>query len=186
MRNMKNKRSKLITVLFVAAMSVSLFTGCSNDATITGLDEGALPELASGTRAVTDELIESDSISNFSLLAATEYSDAELKKRIRDGWWRQYANTTEDGKTTPEMWERTDYTQNIYPEAPILFFVGNGVAENVDIQFVQPGTIPLYCKEVGIDLYEFKTGYNVPVFFQFTSKSTGNVVDTIIFFIKDI
>lgn len=84
------------------------------------------------------------------------------------------------------MWERTDYTQNIYPEAPILFFVGNGVAENVDIQFVQPGTIPLYCKKVGIDLYEFKTGYNVPVFFQFTSKSTGNVVDTIIFFIKDI
>lgn len=183
---MKNKRSKLITVLFVAAMSVSLFTGCSNDATITGLDEGALPELASDTRAVTDELIESDSISNFSLLAATEYSDAELKKRIRDGWWRQYANTTEDGKTTPEMWERTDYTQNIYPEAPILFFVGNGVAENVDIQFVQPGTIPLYCKKVGIDLYEFKTGYNVPVFFQFTSKSTGNVIDTIIFFIKDI
>ena len=145
-----------------------------------------MPELASDTRAVTDELIESDSISNFSLLAATEYSDAELKKRIRDGWWRQYANTTEDGKTTPEMWERTDYTQNIYPEAPILFFVGNGVAENVDIQFVQPGTIPLYCKKVGIDLYEFKTGYNVPVFFQFTSKSTGNVVDTIIFFIKDI
>ena len=82
---MKNKRRKLITVLFVAAMSVSLFTGCSNDATITGLDEGALPELASDTRAVTDELIESDSISNFSLLTATEYSDAELKKRIRDG-----------------------------------------------------------------------------------------------------
>ena len=73
---MKNKRGKLITVLFVAAMSVSLFTGCSDDATITGLDEGALPELASDTRAVTDELIESDSISNFSLLAATEYSDA--------------------------------------------------------------------------------------------------------------
>ena len=63
MRNMKNKRGKLITVLFVAAMSVSLFTGCSDDATITGLDEGALPELASDTRAVTDELIESDSIS---------------------------------------------------------------------------------------------------------------------------
>ena len=82
MRNMKNKRGKLITVLFVAAMSVSLFTGCSDDATITGLDEGALPELASDTRAVTDELIESDSISNFSLLAATEYSDAELKERI--------------------------------------------------------------------------------------------------------
>ena len=41
---MKNKRGKLITVLFVAAMSVSLFTGCSDDATITGLDEGALPE----------------------------------------------------------------------------------------------------------------------------------------------
>lgn len=79
---MKNKRGKLITVLFVAAMSVSLFTGCSDDATITGLDEGALPELASDTRAVTDELIESDSISNFSLLAATEYSDAELKERI--------------------------------------------------------------------------------------------------------
>ena len=57
---MKNKRGKLITVLFVAAMSVSLFTGCSDDATITGLDEGALPELASDTRAVTDELIESD------------------------------------------------------------------------------------------------------------------------------
>ena len=39
---MKNKRGKLITVLFVAAMSVSLFTGCSDDATITiyGLDEG--------------------------------------------------------------------------------------------------------------------------------------------------
>ena len=36
MRNMKNKRGKLITVLFVAAMSVSLFTGCSDDATITG------------------------------------------------------------------------------------------------------------------------------------------------------
>ena len=46
---MKNKRGKLITVLFVAAMSVSLFTGCSDDATITGLDEGALPELASDT-----------------------------------------------------------------------------------------------------------------------------------------
>lgn len=49
----ENKRGKLITVLFVAAMSVSLFTGCSDDATITGLDEGALPELASDTRAVT-------------------------------------------------------------------------------------------------------------------------------------
>ena len=30
MRNMKNKRGKLITVLFVAAMSVSLFTGCND------------------------------------------------------------------------------------------------------------------------------------------------------------
>ena len=91
---MKNKRGKLITVLFVAAMSVSLFTGCSDDATITGLDEGALPELASDTRTVTDELIESDSISNFSLLAATEYSDAELKERIRSGWWKQYYDYT--------------------------------------------------------------------------------------------
>ena len=98
MRNMKNKRGKLITVLFVAAMSVSLFTGCSDDATITGLDEGALPELASDTRAVTDELIESDSISNFSLLAATEYSDAELKKRIRNGWWKQYSYTLPNGR----------------------------------------------------------------------------------------
>ena len=105
MRNMKNKRGKLITVLFVAAMSVSLFTGCSDDATITGLDEGALPELASDTRAVTDELIESDSISNFSLLAATEYSDAELKKRIRNGWWKQYSYTLPNGRVTPEISE---------------------------------------------------------------------------------
>lgn len=128
MRNMKNKRGKLITVLFVAAMSVSLFTGCSDDATITGLDEGALPELASDTRAVTDELIESDSISNFSLLAATEYSDAELKKRIRSGWWKQYY------------------------------------------------------EEISTGFYEFKIAYPVPVFFEFVSKKTGEIIDTIIFF----
>lgn len=75
----ENKRRKLITVLLLL-QCLLVFYRCSNDATITGLDEGALPELASDTRAViTDELIESDSISNFSLLAATEYSDAELK-----------------------------------------------------------------------------------------------------------
>lgn len=183
---MKNKRSKLITVLFVAAISVSLFTGCSDDATITGLDESALPELTSDTRAVTDELIESDSISSFSLLTATEYSDAELKKRIRSGWWKQYAYTLSNGNTTPEIWVQTDYTQNIYPEAPILFFIGNSVSKNVELKFIAPGTTPTYFKDLGGDMYEFKAGYNVPIFFQFVSKSTGNVVDTIIFFIKDI
>lgn len=107
---------------FVAAMSVSLFTGCSNDATITGLDEGALPELASDTRAVTDELIESDSISNFSLLAATEYSDAELKKRIRDGWWKQYAYTLPDGKVT-QKYQNILIIRRIYIRMLLHYFM---------------------------------------------------------------
>ena len=182
MRNMKNKRGKLITVLFVAAMSVSLFTACSDDATITGLDEGALPELASDTRAVTDELIESDSISNFSLLAATEYSDAELKKRIRNGWWKQYSYTLPNGRVTPEISEYTDYTQNIYPDATTLFFVGSEVLENVNVQFSQIGTTPYYYEEINTGFYEFKVAYPVPVFFEFVSKKTGEIIDTIIFF----
>ena len=171
MRNMKNKRGKLITVLFVAAMSVSLFTGCSDDATITGLDEGALPEL-----------IESDSISNFSLLAATEYSDAELKKRIRNGWWKQYSYTLPNGRVTPEISEYTDYTQNIYPDATTLFFVGSEVLENVNVQFSQIGTTPYYYEEINTGFYEFKVAYPVPVFFEFVSKKTGEIIDTIIFF----
>ena len=165
---MKNKRGKLITVLFVAAMSVSLFTGCSDDATITGLDEGALPELASDTRAVTDELI--------------EYSDAELKKRIRNGWWKQYSYTLPNGRVTPEISEYTDYTQNIYPDATTLFFVGSEVLENVNVQFSQIGTTPYYYEEINTGFYEFKVAYPVPVFFEFVSKKTGEIIDTIIFF----
>ena len=59
MRNMKSKKSKLIAAFFVAAMSFSLFTGCSDDATMIGLNEGVLPELISDTRAVADGLIQS-------------------------------------------------------------------------------------------------------------------------------
>lgn len=148
----------------------------------TGLDEGALPELASDTRAVTDELIESDSISNFSLLAATEYSDAELKKRIRNGWWKQYSYTLPNGRVTPEISEYTDYTQNIYPDATTLFFVGSEVLENVNVQFSQIGTTPYYYEEINTGFYEFKVAYPVPVFFEFVSKKTGEIIDTIIFF----
>lgn len=179
---MKNKRSKLITVLFVAVMSVSLFTGCSDDATITGLDEGALPELVSDTRAVTDELIKPDSISSFSLSTAIEYSDAELKKRIRSGWWKQYAYTLQDGRVTPEISEYTDYTQNIYPDATTLFYVGSEVLENVNVQFSPIGTTPYYYEEINTGFYEFKVAYPVPVFFEFVSKKTGEIIDTIIFF----
>lgn len=182
MRNMKSKKSKLIAAFFVAAMSFSLFTGCSDDATMIGLNEGVLPELISDTRAVADGLIESDSISNLSLSAATEYSDAELKKRIRSGWWKQYAYTMSDGRVTPEISEYTDYTQNIYPDATTLFYVGSEVLEDVNVQFSQIGTTPYYYEEINTGFYQFKVAYPVPVFFEFVSKRTGEIIDTIIFF----
>lgn len=182
---MKNKKNKLMAALLMAAMFLSVMTGCSDNA-ISELEESGVTGLNANTRTVAGESLEVDSISSAKLASANVPSDEELKKRIRGGWWKQYSYTLSNGETIPEQWLRTDYTQVIYPEAPVLFFIGMCVDDYVDIEFVAPGTTPIYCKEVGMDLYEFKTGYNIPIFFQFRSKATGNVIDTIIFFIVDV
>lgn len=182
---MKNKKNKLMAALLMAAMFLSVMTGCSDNA-ISELEESGVTGLNANTRTVAGESLEVDSISSAKLASANVPSDEELKKRIRGGWWKQYANTLPDGRTTPQLYEFTNYTQNIYPEATVLFYLGAEVADNVDIEFVQPGTTPYYLKKISSDMYEFKAAYPVPIFFQFVSKSTGNVVDTIIFFIREI
>lgn len=116
----------------------------------------------------------------------------EVKKEVENGnalqgYYRQYANVTEDGISTPAVdLTPLDYTQFIYPYATTIMSTGID-PRTVDVEFdLQMGVSPLYYVDHRTGAYEFKIPANSPpVVFNFKSKTTGTI-RKVLFFGKDL